>query len=292
MKESSTLTRFKTLEEFGRVVEAMDDYRLLPIEAMYADRKIHSARVFGMTNITKNRVTMACGPKYPVFGHREALGYVYRDLSKRGCDVHGEIHTVNDTSWARILFDGIAVKDETDKLVEMGMEFINPMDKKTKFKGHAYTWRQICSNGAGHRHNFPGLEINESHTVNMEIVVPPMINDFVERSLKQTTHMQKMIDDSVKAKVSFDTRQQMTATLTGIFAGISERHVRAISGGIDSLEPTRWQMFNAANYYTSHHNVSPVVREEIDARAEMLINTAYPIVPAVVIPRSDNSGAT
>ena len=284
MRLDYKFTKFKNLDEFGKIVTEQDDYRLLPISTEYAGRSISTARVFGMTNITKNRVTMATGPKYPVFGHREALGYVYQDLVAKNCEIHGEISALGDTTWTRILFDGISVFDENNNGVELGVEFVNPMDKKTKFRGHAYSWRLWCSNGAGHRHNFPGLEINESHTVNMEIIVPPMIHDFIDRSLQQTDHMQKMIDSATKSKVDFASRKQMFVTMTGIFSGIAERHVNYITLGIDSLEPTRWQMWNAANYYTSHHNVSPNVREEIDVQAEKLLNVQYPIVPAILPP--------
>ena len=280
----SIINRFQNIEEFKNLVESQDDYRLLPITTEYAGRDIHSARVFGMTNITRNRVTMACGPKYPVFGHREALGYVATDIERQGVGIHGGITTLGDITWTHILFDGITAKDDEGKNVEMGVEFVNPMDKKTKFKGHAYTWRQTCSNGAGHKRLFPGLEINESHTVNMSIVVPPIIHDFIDQSLKQTDHMQKMIDGSMKEKVSFNSRAQVVATLSGIFGGITDRHIRGIAANVESLDPTRWDLFNATNGYTSHHAISPVVRELIDERAETFIDMTQRIVPAFVKP--------
>jgi hypothetical protein len=283
----STISRFKNLDEFGKLVESMDDYRLLPIWTEYADRKVRSARVYGMTNITKNRVTMSCGPKYPVFGHREALGYVFKDLVKKDTEVHGSIVTLGDTTWTKILFDGVSVKDETDREVELGIEFVNPMDKKTRFKGHAYTFRQTCSNGAGIRRNFPGLEINESHTTNMEIIVPPMIYDFIDRSFQQKDRLQGMVKDAIGTKISFVNRPSIVATLTGVFGGVAERHVRGISAHVESLDPTRWDLFNAANFYTSHHQISPVVQEQIDSAAEQFLDPVYQIVPAIAREVSD-----
>ena len=283
MRVLSTVNKFASLDEFVKLVEAQDDYRLLPIWTEYGERKLHSARMFGMTNITRNRVTMATGPNYPVFGHREALGYVAKDLAKKDAEIHGSITTLGDTTWTKILFDGISVKDETDKEVELGMEFVNPMDRKTRFKGHAYTFRQTCSNGAGIRKNFPGLEINESHTKNMEIIVPPMIYDFIDRSMKQKDRLEGMIKDAMAEKVSFQNRPQIVSTLTSIFgASVAERHIRAIASGVETLEPTRWDLFNAANHYTSHHSVSPIIRETIDMAAESFLDTEMKIVPAYI----------
>jgi hypothetical protein len=288
---TQSINKFKDLDEFGKMVKLLDDYRILPIKANYGDQNIGTDKVRAMTNITHNRVTMAVGPRYPLFGHRQAFGYVYEDLLKRGAEVHGSVTTLGDTAWARILFDNVSVTDETDKPVEMGIEFCNPMDKKTTFKGYGYTWRQTCSNGAGIRKLLPGLEITEAHTVDMQFRVPPMIYDFVERSMKQKAVFQTMVSRAIDSKISFDTRAQLVATLTGVFGGIVDRHVKGIAANIESLTPTRWDLFNASTAYTSHHAISPVIREQIDAKAESFINPMFQIVPAYM-PRKDVTNAT
>ena len=282
MRNLSVINKFGSVDEFGEMVQKLDDYRILPITAAYGEHAIGTTRVRAMTNITHNRVTMAVGPKYPLFGHRQAFGYVFEDLKKRGAEVHGAITTLGDTVWARILFDGVEVMDETDKPVEMGIEFRNPMDKKTTFKGYGYTWRQTCSNGAGIRKILPGLEITEAHTADMQFRVPPMIYDFVERSMKHKQVFQGMVARAIGSKISFDTRAQLLATLTGVFPGIVDRHVKGIAANVQTLEPTRWDLYNAATAYTSHHPVSPYVREEIDARAESFINPMFQIIPAIM----------
>lgn len=284
MRTLVTGNKFRNLDEFGKMVASLDDYRILPISTEYAGRGIGTQKVRAMTNITQNRVTMAVGPKYPLFGHREAFGYIYQDLSKRGAEVHGTINVLNDTVWARILFDGIEVKDETDKPVELGISFENPMDRKTTFKGYGYTWRQTCSNGAGVRTLLPGLLITEAHTSDMAARVPPMIYDFVERSMKHKSLFQAMVNRAMVSKISFDSRKQIVATLTGIFGGVTERHVRGIAANVGTLEPTRWDLYNASTSYTSHHAVSPVVQGDIDSRAEQFLNPQFNIVPAYVPP--------
>jgi hypothetical protein len=244
-------------------------------------REIQTDRVHGMVNITQSRITMAVSKDYPVFGHKDALGYVYKELDKGKINVHGFIDTVGDRTYSRILFDDINVAD-ADSKVDLGMSFENPMDKKTRFKGYGYTWRQICSNGAGIKKMLPIMEINEKHTRNMEIVVPPKIHDFVVAVLGQSNHMQHLIDASMKETVKFETPEQLLQTLEAIFNGITERHVRRIASRMDSLEPTRWDMFNACNFYTSHSAVTPDVRSEIDRIAEMFIDVNVPIVPVKV----------
>jgi hypothetical protein len=279
---NNQVAKFDNIAEFAGLVDGQDDYRLLPVFAEYADRKIGGGRVFGMVNIDKNRVTMACGKRYPVFGHKEALGYVVHELAERKCDVHGSITTVGDTTWTKILFKGIDVTDAKDSKVELGVEFVNPMDRKTRFKGYGYTFRQTCSNGNGIKTLLPNMEINESHTVDMDIRVPPLIHDFIGRSLQQTNHLQKLVTDAMAVKVVFESRQQMTQTLSYLYTNVSDRHVKVIAASLDTLEPTRWDLFNASNFYTSHHPITPNVREDIDVIAESFLNTNRPITPVIV----------
>lgn len=283
MRAHMQTVKFANRSEFGALVEAQDDYRLLPINSEYAGRHIFSDKIKGMVNITRGRMTMACGKNYPVFGHREALGYVAKELDSRKLECHGSITTVGDTTWTKILFNGLEVKDQTDSRVEMGVEFVNPMDRKTKFVGHGYTFRQTCSNGAGVKNLLPNLEINESHTSTMLETVPVLIHDFISRSLTNTNYMQQIVHKAMETKVVFESKAQLTATLTGLFSNVSERHVKAISNTIDVLDPTRWDLFNASNFYTSHHAISPSVREDIDTVAEQFLNTTRPIVPAIVV---------
>jgi hypothetical protein len=277
---------FANLSELGSVIEGLDDYESRPIRVLMPDnREILSERVHGMVNTTQNRVTMSVSKDYPVFDHKTALHYVQKELEKGKIGVHGFIDTIGDRTYSRILFDELSVAD-ADSKVELGMSFENPMDRKTRFKGYGYTWRQICSNGAGIKKMLPIMEINERHTRTMEITVPPKIHDFVTAVLGQSNHMQTLIDSSMKARVKFDSNEQLLETLKAIYNNITERHIKRIANKIEQdigLEPTRWDMFNASNFMTSHSPVTPDIRSEIDRVAEMFLDVNIPITPVTII---------
>jgi len=275
---------FKNLSEFGSIIENLDDYRSLPISTRVGDREVLSEKIHGMVNITAspNRITMSVGERYPVFGHRESLGYVIKELKARSCDVHGFVDTVGDRTFTRILFDGLIVKDKESN-VELGVSFENPMDRKTRFKGYGYTFRLTCANGAGIKTMLPMMEINERHTSDMCIRVPVMIHDFIGQSLEQTNHMQNLIDSSMKVTVAFESPEQIFETLKVHFNGISDRHVKHIVENLEGeMTPTRWDLFNASNFVTSHYGIKPDVRSEIDRRAELFINPAIPFHPVKI----------
>jgi len=288
------LHKFESLSDFAGVVDGMDDYARMPLFAEDAFGRItsknivgsQSKRINGMINTTKRHVTMAVGAEYPVFGHKQAYGLVINDLKARGINkVHGRVETEGDRTHVTLLFDDLKViKDDKDG-VELGISFKNPMDRKTSFKGSGYTWRQWCSNGAGMKTLLPQLEINERHTTTMLNSLPAIMARFIDEALNQTNHLQQLVTKSMTQKVVFESREQFEATMTLEFEGVAEKHMKGILSTLKSLEPTRWDMFNATTYYTSHSAVSLDIRDKIDDIAEKFIDVNRPINPVPMVRR-------
>lgn len=277
--------KFESLRDFEGIVAGMDDYDRLPLFAEDEFGRFESKRVHGIVNLNKRSVTMACGKEYPVFGHQQAYGLVLDDLKARGVNVHGRVETIGERTKTTILFNDLKViKDDKDG-VELGISFKNPMDRKTSFKGNGYTWRQFCSNGAGVKTLLPQLEINEQHTSTMLHRLPAVMHQFIEESLKQTNMLQTLVNKSMETKVVFESREQFEATMSLEFDGIAEKHMKAVMANLKTLEPTRWEMFNATTYYTSHSAVSMDIQERIDDVAEKFLNVTRPINPVPILRR-------
>jgi len=279
----SKVDKFESLQDFEGIVDNMDDYNRLPLFAEDEFGRFESKRVHGIVNLNKRSVTMSCGKEYPVFGHRQAYGLVVDDLKARGVQVHGRVESVGERTKVTILFNDLKViKDDKDG-VELGIYFKNPMDRKTSFKGNGYTWRQWCSNGAGVKTLLPQLEINEQHTSTMLHRLPAIMHQFIDESLKQTNLLQTLVNKSMETKVVFESREQFEATMSLEFDGIAEKHMKAVMASLKSLEPTRWDMFNATTYYTSHSAVSMDIQDRIDNVAEKFLNVTRPINPVPII---------
>jgi Domain of unknown function (DUF932) len=287
MEDSMEVHKFESLKDFEGVVDSLDTYQRMPLYAKdELGQEISSKRVYGMVNMAKRRVTMAVGPEYPVFGHKEAYGLVISDLKAKRIDrIHGKVEVQGDRTYATVLFDDLKVVNDGKDGVELGISFNNPMDRKTSFKGSGYTWRQICSNGAGVKTLLPNLEISERHTTYMLHSLPAIMDRFVEESLKQTNHLQQLVDTAMKERIKFESREQLEATVGLEFEGVSEKHMKAVLVGLPGLEPTRWDMFNATTYYTSHTAISLDIRERIDTIAERFINTDIAIKPVPIVRR-------
>jgi hypothetical protein len=280
--------KFESLSDLDGIIANMDTYNRLPLFAeddFGRFGRFESQRVHGIVNTSRRHVTMSCGPEYPVFGHREAYGLVVNELKGRHVTVHGRVETDGDRSFLTILFNDMkVVKDDRDG-VELGISFSNPMDRKTSFKGNGYTWRQWCSNGAGMKSLLPRLEINERHTSTMLNSLPAVMRAFIGEAMNQTTMFQGLVTRAMEQKVVFETHEQAEATIALEFEGVAEKHMKGVLDNLKSLQPTRWEMFNATTYYSSHAAISMDVRDRIDTIAEKFINVNRTIAPVRIVQR-------
>lgn len=275
------MDRTETFSEIGgfrEIISHMDTYKKLPLTASDESGSYKNEKVHGMINTTRRHVTMAVGKQYPVFDHRTAYGMIATELENRKVPCHGKVQTIGDRVYAEILFDEAKhIAEPGTDGIDVGLSFSNPMDIKTSFKGSGYTYRIVCANGMKAKSLLPSMEISEWHTTNLMTRIPSIISNFVEQSLKQTNHLEFLMKSSMKAKMVFINREELEATITNEFAGIAERHTKGVLKEIKSLEPTRWDLFNASTYYSSHHGLSREVIDKIDTISEKFLNVAKPI---------------
>lgn len=277
--------KFENLSDFEGVIDGLDGYNRLPLFAEDEFGRFTSKKVHGIVNTSKRHVTMPCGAEYPVFGHKEAYRLVLNELKARKTDVHGRMEVMGDRTYCTVLFNDLkVVKDDKDG-IELGISFHNPMDRKTSFKGSGYTFRQWCSNGAGIKTILPQLEINERHTSTMLHSLPAVMSAFITESLKQTNFLQVLVDRAMKTTVKFESKEQFDATMNLEFEGVAEKHMKGVMAGLKSLEPTRFDMFNATTFYSSHTAISMDIRDKLDDIAEKFINVNKSINPVPILRR-------
>lgn len=232
---------------------------------------------------------MATSMEYPVFDHKLAFGFAAAGIRKRGAGIHGTVETWGDKAYLTGLFDEIKLidgktPDGDDSIIELGFHLENAMDRKIAFKGDGYTMRLICANGAKATQILPQFVIHEWHTVDMEQRVPPVIESFANGLLSRAGYLQTAINDAIAAKVKFETQESLDATMMETYEGISPRHIQKILEQIKTLEPSRWDMYNAASYYTSHNmKMSPDIRSNIDDISSKFLNMTQVITPVIPV---------
>jgi len=282
-----TTQMFANVSELEGILSSLDDYEVLPA-VIYHEKfpEGKTGKIGIMTNTTKGRQCMATSMEYPVFDHRTAFGFAAASVRKRGADIHGKVETWQDRAYLTGMFDEIKLTDGNDSVVELGFHLENAMDRKIAFKGDGYTVRLMCSNGAKATSILPQFVLHEWHTIDMEQRVPPVIEAFANGLLAKAGFLQTAINEAIASKIVFETQESLAATMIVAYEGISPRHISKITDQIKSLEPSRWDLFNAASYYTSHNEkLSPDIRNNIDDISAKFLNQSNvltPVQPAIV----------
>jgi hypothetical protein len=276
-----TTQAFANVSELETILEGMDSYEVLPAviyHEKFPEGKIGKIGI--MTNTTKGRQCMATSMEYPVFDHRTAFGFAAASVRKRGAGIHGNVETWQDRAYLTGMFDEVKLTDGNDSIVELGFHLENAMDRKIAFKGDGYTYRLICANGAKATSILPGFVIHEWHTQDMSVRVPAVIEAFANGLLAKAGFLQTAINDAIASTVKFDTQESLEATMMVAYEGISDRHTKKIVEQIKSLEPSRWDLYSAASYYTSHNEkLSPDVRNDIDNISSKFLNMSTVLTP-------------
>ena len=285
MRENVVRQSFSDVGELEAILSTMDDYEVLPA-VVYHERFPEGidGKVGIMTNVTKKRHAMPCSMQYPVFDHKTAFGFAAESVRRREAGIHGYVETWMDRAYLTGLFDEVKLTDGNDSIIEMGFHLTNAMDRKIAFSGDGYTMRLICANGAKATEILPQFVIHEWHTIDMEQRVPPVINAFANGLLSKAGYLQTAINDAIAAKVKFETQESLDATMMETYNGISPRHIQKILEQIKTLEPSRWDMYNAASYYTSHNmKMSPDIRSNIDDISSKFLNMTQVITPVIPV---------
>lgn len=291
MKDSVDKQTFSNVGELEAILSTMDDYEVLPAVVYHeAFPQGIDGKIGIMTNITKMRHCMSTSMEYPVFDHKTAFGFAAASVRKRDAGIHGYVETWADRAYLTGMFDEVKLTDGADSFIELGFHLENSMDRKIAFKGDGYTMRLVCANGAKAQSILPGFVIHEWHTYDMKARVPPVIEAFANGLLSKAGYLQIAINEAIASKVKFETQESLEATMLVAYEGISDRHIKKIVEQIKTLEPSRWDMYSAASYYTSHNEkMSPDIRNDIDDISSKFLNMTEVITPVPVMIVADQA---
>jgi hypothetical protein len=281
----TTTQKFSNVGELRTILEGMDSYEVLPA-VVYHEKYVDglTGKVGIMTNTSRGRQCMATSLDYPVFDHKTAFGFAADAIQTMGAGIHGNVKTWGDRAYLTGMFDGVGLVDGKDSIVELGFHLENAMDRKIAFRGDGYTVRLVCANGAKATSILPQFEIHEWHTQDMTVRVPNVITKFAYGLLEKAGYLQEAINEAMSSKVVFESVESVDATMGVVYEGITDRHIKKIVEQITSLEPSRWDLYNAASYYTSHNDkLSPDIRNKIDDISSKFLNMTEVITPVVPV---------
>lgn len=284
--------QFSSLKELGALAEGLDTCQREP--STYRDPV---AKMYVEDDARRDIVNLRTGARsavvsdyYREYQHKDVIDHLSNTLNKAQLTAHGTLYNFGDRIRVNLFFDN--VKGIRDPLVEekdplnprgitIGARFKNSYNKQNSVTGSGFFMRVACTNGMVVRNMIPELSFSERHTKSIVTELPSSIQRFTDNLLVRAKFVGEAIELAAQTRVKFTTREQRLQTLLAMVE--HSKAAELIDAQITTLEPTKWDIYNAVTYVTSHERMGETVRERIENFSERILRKNYTVVPAVVV---------
>ena len=236
-----------------------------------------------IVNLKTNARSAVVSSIYHEYQHYDVVAKVAETLNHAKVEAHGSIYDAGDRMALAIFFDNIqALKDPTsDKGIKVGAMFRNSYNKQNSVTGAGYFMRLECLNNMYFGNMVKELKFSERHTGSIVNELPHSIQEFTDNLLMMTKFISKAIDTSATIKVSFETRDQKLQTMQSLVE--HAKWGEKVNEQIDSLNPTKWDIYNALTQVASHETMGETVRSKLEKLSEKVLAPNYKIIPSVLV---------
>jgi hypothetical protein len=277
---------FKDLAGLGTLAESLDKCRLE--ESWYKNTKTSAFESDksrrDILNLNSGKRAAVVSNIYHEYQHADVVHKVVDSLTKAQLVAHGHIYDNGDTIKIQLLFDNISfIKDPAGKGkgIQPGAIFRNSYNKQNSVTGSGYFMRVICTNGMVMRQLIPELKFSERHTLSIVEKLPSAIESFTTGLLSRSKLIETTIKIASEVKVPFSNREQRLQTIVAL---VDHNKVgEMIEKNLTSLEPTKWDIYNAITQVLSHERVGETVKEKIEKVSEKILSPSYTVIPAVMV---------
>lgn len=286
-------TVFGSLKELGDLAESLDVCKRQP--SVYLDPHTQKYEVdesrMDIVNLRSADRSAVVSNYYKEYQHKDVINHLSGTLNKAQLQAHGTLYNYGDRIRVNLFFDNVkgirdpTNPDDTDKLnprgITIGARFKNSYNKQNSVTGSGFFMRVACTNGMVVRNMIPELSFSERHTKSIVTELPMSIQRFTDNLLARAKFVGEAIELAAQTRVKFSTREQRLQT---IVAMVEHSKVgELIEAQLTSLEPTKWDIYNAVTYVTSHERMGETVRDRVENFSERILRKSYTIVPAVVV---------
>ena len=233
-------------------------------------------------NLSTGQRSAVVSNVYHEYQHRDVISEIARSFNKAQITGHGFVYDVGDRIMAACFFDNIeAIKDpRSEKGIKIGAMFKNSYNKQNSVTGSGYFLRLECLNEMYFGNLIHELKFSERHTGSIVAALPESIMQFTENLLMRSKLVAASIKVANEVEVHFNNRDQRLQTMIALVdhAKVGEM----IENQLKTLEPTKWDVYNAITAVTTHERMGDSVRERMQRISEKVLSPTYNIIPAVL----------
>lgn len=219
---------------------------------------------------------------YHEYQHRDVIAEVAASFVKAGIEGHGYVYDNRDRIMAACFFDNIKpIEDPTSKKgIKIGAVFKNSYNKANSVTGAGYFMRLECLNQMYFSNMIHELKFSERHTGSIVQELPNSIQEFTDNLLIRSKLVATSVKLAATVPVVFNTREQRLATMVAL---VDHNKVgEKIEAQLTTLEPTKWDIYNAITAVATHERMGETVRERIEKVSEKVLSANYTVIPAVL----------
>ena len=276
--------KFNNMVELASIADSLDRCQRVDstFESPLTHERVNDTKRRDIINLSTGQRSAVVSNVYHEYQHADVISEVAASLNKAQIEGHGFVYDAGDRIMAAIFFDNIeALKDpRSEKGIKIGAMFKNSYNKQNSVTGSGYFMRLECLNQMYFGNLIHELKFSERHTGSIVEALPISISDFTDNLLMRSKLVASSIKIANEVVVEFNNREQRLQTMIAMVdhAKVGE----LIEGQLKTLEPTKWDVYNAITAVTTHERMGDGVRERIQKVSERILSPTYTIIPAIV----------
>ena len=276
---------FSNTSRLAEIADSLDMCRRE--ESWYKDAKtgqfVSDKKRRDIVNLNSGERAAVVSNIYHEYQHQDVIEQVAASLQSAKIDGHGAVYDMGDRIMCAIYFDNVtALKDpRSEQGIKIGAMFRNSYNKQNSVTGAGYFMRMECLNQMYLGNLIGELKFSERHTGSIIEALPNSIARFTDNLLMRTQLVADSITIANGVKVPFNTREQRLQTM---IAMVDHNKVgEMIEAKLTTLEPTKWDIYNAITAVTTHERMADGVRERMQKISERVLAPSYRIMPAILV---------
>ena len=218
-------------------------------------------------NLEQRKVASVVSKEYALIEHRPIVDEYVDILSKFNLNCFGNVLNYGNQMYIETAFGNRDIVDG----VKLGVRLKNSYNTYTSFGLEAFGYRTLCANGM-----FLGKVTKKQISVSRmhigDIKLRDIITNFIKNLVESDIELEQYISNAMKDSIEWDVAEQL------ILTAISKKHTNGIFlTMLTALETkgtlSRWQLYNALTFYTSHQMLSDLVTDKIQSIAQDILVT-------------------
>lgn len=222
-------------------------------------------------NLNLNQMSSIVSKGYNLIQHQEAVNSLMTALKNLNINFTSNLRVDKHRIFLDILFPEVkmSLSDVGDEVIG-GIRLINSYDKSTGLMILPRLMRLVCNNGMVVSEFMSGFSLRHNQKLVLEF--QSHIEKTINMMINSCEILKRYVNESIKDSIEWKFAETV---LQNLISGKKHReNILKILNEKKDSKFTRWELYNAITFYTSHNEqLKPNVESWIQEKAQRLLKT-------------------